>query len=95
MYVAYGMYLFIYGLFILAINSPDYALSVSIQVLQSRNIISLAQGPGGGWMASGTPCPRGPQGLDRKEKRVFVLILSRRCAHDQHHCFVCPGNSSK
>jgi len=73
--VAYGMYLFICGLFILAINSPHYVLSISIQVLQSHNIISLAQVPeGAGWFQVPPP----PENLwgSTEKKNVFLFEYS-------------------
>ena len=73
-YVAYGMCLFICGLFIVAINSPDYALSIPIQVLLSHNIISLAQGPeGAGWLQD--PLPQGTLGARPKRKTCFCLNI--------------------
>jgi hypothetical protein len=66
------MYLFICGLYAVAINSPDYALSNSIQVLLSHNIISLAQGPeGAGWL--GAPFPQRTSGARLKRKTCFYL----------------------
>ena len=82
-YVAYGTYLFICGLFIVAINSPNYALSISIHVLLSHNIISLAQGPeGAGWLQVPLP-PENLRGSTEK-KNVFLFEYSH----------VCSGNSS-
>jgi hypothetical protein len=41
-----------------------------------------------------SPLPRETQGIDRKEQRVYVRILSRRCAPEQYQCFLCSVNSS-